>query len=307
MENFISYAVVNPNAGGKRCKILWNDILQCLKEQVGNVSYKFTSSEGEATLITRQALKEGNEMIISVGGDGTLNEVVNGFFEDDKMINPEAVLGIICVGTGADFIKACSLSRDYKQAAGNLAGRKTKKIDIGKVKFRNHRGERTVRYFINIADFGVGGEIVHKVNRTTKIFGGFISFLYSTLVVSLKYKNKEVKIKIDEEEFSRKIKNVAIANGIAFGGGMKIAPQANLSDGLFEIVILGNLSFLEGARIIKNMYRGEKILHPKVEYYQSKTLSAESKEKVLLDIDGEQPGILPLAIEIIPASLNLKI
>lgn len=302
-----TFVIVNPNSANKKTAKEWKYIKKTLQKYIGNFDYQFTRFPFEATYICRKAIKSGYQMIISVGGDGTLNEVVNGFFENEKMINPEAVLGIISRGTGCDFIKTISLPKDIEKAAERIRGGIIKKIDLGKINFLDKTNKETTRYFINIADFGIGGEIVERVNRTTKVFGGFISFLWGTLFTSLKYRDKFIKMVIDEKiEFTGKIKNVAVANGRFFGGGMQISPFSEMDDGFFEIVIIPSVGYFEGMKIVKSLYRGEIAKNKNVKFLKGKKVFANSPETVLLDIDGEQPGKLPAKFEILEKILNVK-
>jgi len=307
-DNFKTFVVINPNSANRRTLNEWPLIEQELKRNLGGFGVEFTSGPDEATKITRSALKDGYEMIVCVGGDGTNNEVINGFFEDDKMINPQSVFGMICRGTGSDLRKTVGSPRDIIEAAKVLGGKKIKACDLGKTTFINHQGKETGRYFINIADFGIGGEAVDRVNKTTKIFGGFISFLWATLVTSFIYRNKRVQLRIDDESFKEEfIKNVVVANGKFFGGGMQIAPRAKMDDGVFEIVVLGNLGWVEGFLVMRKIYKGEIIKNKKVRYSSAKRVMATSEQRVLLDLDGEQPGMLPATFEIIPQVIKVKV
>lgn len=307
-KNFKTLVVVNPNSANQKTLKEWQDISLEIKKNIPDFDYVFTHFPHHATILTRQALKDGYEMIVAVGGDGTNNEVINGFFEDEKLINPEAIFATISRGTGCDLIKTLGIPKDYRLSSQALSGAATKKIDLGKMEFIDYEGRRLFRYFINIADFGMGGETVNRVNHTTKAFGGFASFLWGTLVTSFTFRNKKVRIKIDDKfEKELTIKNVVIANGCYFGGGMCIAPRALMDDGQFEIVIIGDVRNLQGIPFMRKIYRGELIEHPKVFYLQGQYVEAESEEKVLLDIDGEQPGTLPAKFQIIPKIINVKI
>jgi YegS/Rv2252/BmrU family lipid kinase len=258
--------------------------------------------------LTRVALREGFEMIVAVGGDGTLNEVVNGFFEAGSPVNPDAVLGTICRGTGSDFIKTLGISKNIEAAARQLRGRSVRQCDVGRFTSRDGNGDEIERYFINIADFGIGGEAVARVNNTTKAFGGFISFLYGTLKTLVFYKGKIVKLKIDDYyEAERKINNIVVANGRYFGGGMQIAPRAEVDDGLFDILVIDDMNLMESVLNISRLYKGAHIDHPKVEYFRGKRVVAESAEDVLIDVEGEDGGRLPATFDIIPGAIKVKV
>jgi YegS/Rv2252/BmrU family lipid kinase len=306
-QHFRSYFVVNPHAAAGRTGRVWPAIKSQAEALLGPVDFGLTERQGHAVMLTRAALKEGFEMIVAVGGDGTNNEVVNGFFEDDRVINPEAVFAVVCSGTGSDLIKTVGVPREFEKSLPLLAGREAKATDVGRMIFHDHHGRETRRYFINIASFGVGGEVDERVNRTSKILGGRASFLWASLLGSLAYKNKPVTITLDNgEPLERTVFNVAVANGRFFGAGMQTAPHAAVDDGLFDVVILGDLALVDQIKLMSAIYKGQHLTQPKVESFRCRTVRATSPERVLLDVDGEQPGMLPAAFEIIPAALRMK-
>jgi diacylglycerol kinase family enzyme len=185
------------------------------------------------------------------------------------------------------------------------AGRTTR-IDLGQVRFTGHAGGEEVRYFANIADLGLGGETVARVNRTTKAFGGLFSFLWGTLATVATYRNKDIELVIDGGEPIRgRMNSVVVANGRFFGGGMEIAPQAVMDDGLFDIVVLGDIGRLELVANISRVYRGAHLEHPKIALWHGKEVSVRSEETVLLDLDGEQPGQADAAFTILPGRLEV--
>ncbi|UCD85759.1 MAG: diacylglycerol kinase family lipid kinase [Deltaproteobacteria bacterium] len=307
-ENFKTKVIINPHSANRSTRRQWPGIAEGIKRSIGDFDWEFTTGPNTAPELTRNALREGYEMVVGVGGDGTNNEIINGFFEADLAINPEAVYGMICRGTGSDLIRTLGIPRDPGEAARILAGKRTRRIDLGRLSFRDHRGREARRYFINIASFGIGGEVDARVNQTTKAFGGWISFLYGSVRANFAYKNKSVDIELDGDSLgTRKIFNSAIANGQYFGGGMRVAPQARMDDGLFDIVIMGDLSFLESVRMARLIYKGDHVNLPKIESFRGKKLSATSEQRVLLDVDGEQPGILPASLEIIPGAIRIKV
>jgi len=306
--NFRSKFIVNPASANGSTERLWNRLEQVISKEMGRIDVCFTTASGQAGGLARKALEEGFEMVVAVGGDGTVNEVVNGFFDSGSPVNPDAVLGVISRGTGSDFIKTLGIPKKIEAAARTLCGRAVKKCDAGRVISTGPDGEQMERHFINIADFGVGGEAVERVNNTTKAFGGFVSFLYGTLATLVTYKGKRVRIKVDDDfETEKPINTVVIANGQYFGGGMWVAPNAKVDNGLFDVLILDDMSFLESLLNIPRLYKGTHVEHPKVKCLRGKTVVAESDEVVLIDVEGEHGGRLPARFEIIPNSINVKV
>ncbi len=307
MDNYHTYFVVNPHSANQRTGKLWPSIKSLAEKHLGEIGFGLTEQQGHAVELTREAIKSGYEMIVSLGGDGTNNEVVNGFFEDGKPINPEAVFAVVCSGTGSDLIRTAGIPRDFNESLPMLSGRDAKPTDVGHMTLQDHSGEEVGRYFINIASFGVGGEVDDRVNRTSKVLGGRLSFLWASLRGTLAYKNKTVEIDLDDGgPFTRRVFNVAVANGQYFGAGMRTAPEAVMDDGMFDVVILGDFSFTEELKLTRKIYDGAHTVMDKVESFRAKKVVAKSEERVLLDVDGEQPGMLPSSFQVLPAAIKMK-
>ncbi|MFW6131918.1 MAG: diacylglycerol/lipid kinase family protein, partial [Candidatus Aminicenantaceae bacterium] len=262
-----------------------------------------------AAEISREAIKRGFELIIGVGGDGTMNEIANGFYENTKIINPETAMGIVPSGTGCDFIKSLNIPFKLKNTMKVLANAPNSLIDIGKVKFSTEEGKEQMRYFLNVADFGFGGEVVKKVNerRMKRKTSSYLKCMLSTI---LSYKNKTLGIKIDDKEFPNdEYLMGAISNGKIFGKGMKIAPGAKLNDGLFDVVLIKAMKLVRFFSNAWKIYSGTHLSHPHISLHRGRKIEVyltDTSDKILLDIDGEQIGKLPATFEIIPRSLLVK-
>lgn len=296
--------IVNPVAGNNNAYKNWPDVNRLIQNSLGELSAEFTTGPLDATRIARQALLAGYENIVAMGGDGTLNEIVNGFFNGGKLINPEANLGVIPMGTGADWMKTVDITDDIEQAVARIEQNSPHKCDLGLITL-DSEGEPFSRYFLNIGDAGFGGALVGIVNQSTKALGAFFAYLIGLLKTLAVYQNKPVQIKIDDSfEKEMRINSVTVANGQYFGGGMWIAPKAKIDDGLFEIIIVGDINRREALANIHRLYNGTLANHPKVTYLQGKRVSLNSEMDVLIEADGEQVGKLPATFEIIPAALN---
>lgn len=303
-----SLIVVNPSSSNGTTRKEWPRISEEISKNLDKFEYVFTTGPGNATDLTRQALHDGFNLIVAVGGDGTNNEVINGFFENGKRINPRAVFAHITRGTGGDFRKTIGTPKNYVDAAKVLSGKATQTIDVGYLTFLDHQDKPAERYFINVASFGIGGDVDSRVNKSSKAFGGFASFAMASITSIFTYHNKQVHLVIDKQEIGDvKIFNCAVANGKYFGGGMMVAPDAQLDDGMFDIILLGDFSVPETLLQMNKIYRGGHIGHPKVQSFKGKKVVAKSDETVLLDIDGEQPGKLPATFKILPKSLKVKV
>ncbi len=301
--------IVNPAAANGRCGVTWPDKARKIERALGACDYEYTDAAGDAERLTRAALKNGVRRIVAVGGDGTNNEVVNGFFQDGKPVCPEASFGFIPVGTGGDFRKTFGWTKEFSDALARLESGKTKKIDLGHMTCIGPDGNELERFFINITSFGLGGLVDHYCNTTSKALGGKASFFMASLRALIKWRNTRVRLVLDgKETLERTIANVVLANGRVFGGGMRVAPLAEVDDGRFDMVILGDLSLPQFVALSGKLYKGEHLSMPKIESFSASKVEAEavnSEDTVLIDMDGEQPGRLPATLKIVPQALNL--
>jgi diacylglycerol kinase (ATP) len=298
--------IVNPNAAMGSTRRHWPRIEALARERLGPIQALHTGGPADASRLTRQALMEGTDLIVCVGGDGTLNEVVNGFMGEEGPIRGNALLGFIPMGTGCDIIKTVPIPRDVIRVLDLIRELRFRAIDLGLLCYRNHHGRPAHRYFHNVASFGLGGKVDERVNRTTKVFGGFISFIWATLISLLIYNKKRIQLKVngacDQEIICW---NVVVANGQYHGGGMWVAPDAAVDDGLFHITVIGDLSLPQVFLNLPKLYNGKILEVRKVFSLTGKRVEAHSDQQVLLDVDGEQPGQLPVTITMVPRALRL--
>jgi diacylglycerol kinase (ATP) len=297
--------IVNPHAAMGSVGRQWAGIQSRAQDRLGSFQSYLTRGMNDAVRLTREALLRGAERIICVGGDGTLNEVVNGFMSEEGPVQPDAQLGFIPLGTGLDFIRCTRIPKTLDKALDLITRSHTRQIDLGRIWFKGTNNPTPYRYFHNMTSFGLGGEVVERVNRNTKVFGGFISFIWGTIVSILIYQKKRIRLKVDDH-FDETIVgwNVSIGNGMYQGGGMCVAPDAQIDDGLFHITVIGDLSLFGVFRNLPKLYTGKILTVKKVCSYAGKRVEAQSDQKVLLDVDGEQAGQLPVTIEIMPKVLS---
>ncbi len=299
--------IVNPISAAGKTGRLWPKLEQEIRRLWGNVyEVTFTERPFQAAQLTSQALRGGCPKVVSIGGDGTLNEVVNGFFDRGKLIAPEAALGILELGTGADFVKSLALPAGVPRLLHLIRDGRPEKIDVGLATFLGKNGRQQSRYFINILDFGLGGAVVERVNRSSKRLGGKIAFLKGILLTLATYKNKSIRFRLDEGPWqTQKLNNFIVANGRYFGGGLLPAPQALLDDGLFDVVLLGDVGRLEAVLNLSKLRKGTHFENPKVSGTRAAQIEAESIEPVFIDMDGEFVGELPAKILVLPQILPI--
>jgi YegS/Rv2252/BmrU family lipid kinase len=301
--------VVNPHSAGRKTEKRWPQLREIIHEVYGPFEVRFTDKPGSATTLTREALKSGAELVVAMGGDGTINEVVNGFFDGTRAIAPSAAFGVLPAGTGGDFVKSLGTSRDIRTAADALRRATARAIDVGRLTFVGNDGSQQIRHFINVASFGIGGLVDKYVNESSKALGGTLSFALATLKAGLDYKNANVRVVIDgAPPREGRIYNIAVANGRYFGGGMMIAPDARIDDGLFDVITLGDFQFTDLLLRGLDVYTGKHLKNPKVTVHRARRVeaSATNGEPVLLDVDGEAPGRLPATFEVVPGGLRIR-
>jgi YegS/Rv2252/BmrU family lipid kinase len=298
--------IVNPYAGNGLTGRQWPRIQFMAHDRLGYFTSYLTAKPGDATGIARMKLAHGAELIVCVGGDGTLNEVVNGFMDESGPIRNDALLGFVPTGTGCDFIKTVPIPAGIEQSLDTIKEGYTKVIDIGRLQHHNDHGLPVLRYFHNIVSFGLGGEVDERINKGGKAFGTVISFIWATIASVLLYGKKNIRIQIDDSYDRNVIAwNIAVANGKYHGGGMLVAPDAVIDDGLFHITVIGNLSLGKVFRHFPKLYNGRIKDIKDVSILTGRTISAFSPERVLVDCDGEQPGRLPIVADIMPAALRM--
>lgn len=332
-SNFLrTFVIANPTSGGGRVKREWDVIERMLKNTLTEYDVAFTRGPEHATLLAREAIKAGWEMIVAVGGDGTINEVTNGFFEPPdarahyklspdgwivhrgilpEPINPEAMLGVIPLGTGGDFRRSLGLMGGWKEAISALATESYRVIDLGQVGFINHQGKLDTRFYINIASGGFSGDVDQRINRSSKRISGTAGFALATLRTFATWSNVEIDVRLDEMEelTGLRVHTFTAANGEYFGGGMRIAPGASLTDGQLQFVTLGDFGKIEAISNMARVYSGTHVNLDKVQKRHAKQISVRSRHRernVLLDVDGEQPGRLPALFHVLPASIRVK-
>jgi YegS/Rv2252/BmrU family lipid kinase len=308
--------IVNPQAGGGSLGRRWVEVAETLRRTLGSFDDARTEGPGDATRIAAEAVAGGADTVVAIGGDGTINEVVNGFFDSDGAPLGEpgrCALGIIPFGTGGDFRKTTRLPKDLESAAAVISDRRIQTIDAGRLSYTPHDagdGVTETRMFANIASFGLSGLVDEMVNQSSKRLGGRLSFMLATARAGLRYENQRVSLRFDDhpEAVDMTISTVAVANGRYFGGGMKVAPDAELDDGYFDVVAIGDMSTMDFVLHGHKLYRGTHLGHPKISCRRAKSVSAEplgGGDPVRLDVDGETPGRLPARFDMVASALAL--
>lgn len=303
-----TFVLINPASAGGRTGKRWPEIASALRARLGDFDHGFTEARGQATDLVAAAMADGHRRIISVGGDGTHNEVLNGMFDEAGPRHEGAELAIVPTGTGGDLRRTLGLPKDHLEAI-ELIGEHVRIVDVGRVACVDDRGRPVKRWFLNVASFGLSGKVVDVVNSGGKALGGKVSFMLGVAKASLGYKNQGVRLTVNGEvTYEGPINSVAVANAQYFGGGMHIAPNARMTDGLFDVVNLGDLGTVRSATNMPRIYKGTHLELDGVTVHQGVKVEAaplEDGAAVLMDVDGEQPGQLPATITLHPKALRL--
>jgi YegS/Rv2252/BmrU family lipid kinase len=308
--------VVNPRSAAgatlRRFEAVRQKFASRLAQQNGIIDVKLTERPRHATELAREAVTSGADVVVAVGGDGTNNEVVNGFFDvDGKRIESKTAFSVVTSGTGGDFRRAFGWSTEPMDDLERLARMTRRRIDLGRMVCVDDKGAPVLRHFVNISSFGMSGVVVDVVNKGSKKLGAKLSFMAGSVKTMATYKPQTVQVSLDDgAPVTEEISLVAVCNGQYFGGGMWVAPDSVPDDGLFDAVVVrgGGLGFWikHGLKI----YTGRHKTLPEVRIQRCKKVHAapsSSSEKVFIDLDGEQPGLLPATWDIVPAAIDLLI
>ena len=302
--------ILNPRAAHGRALARLPEVEAALKRDGLEHEIVLTQRPGHATELAKAARADGVDVLAAMGGDGTLNEVVQAFLGRDGEPAKGPDLALIPAGTGGDFKRTLGLTDSIEDAVGRIRRGGRRAVDLGILRFEPHPGHEGVRAFVNVTSFGIGGEVDAIVNKSPKWLGGKASFFMATLRAMARYKNASVRVKIDGHAwYEGPAFNVAIANGRFFGGGMMIAPDADLADGRFELVCIGDLTKVEAAGLSSRIYKGTHLSADGVKTTSGASIEAEPMHpwaSVLMDVDGEQPGKLPLKATIAKGALTFR-
>lgn len=300
--------VVNPAAGGGRLNAAWPALQALLEAKLGTLSVLRTSGPGEGKRLAELHVRNGADLVIAAGGDGTANEVVDGLLAAGG--GPQ--LGVIAVGTGRDFIRTLGGTSDLTAAVEAIGSGRARKIDAGRVTYRTDDGREEARHFLNVASLGVSGPTVRAVNRGKqgRQVNGRLSFYYHTVMELLKYRRQRVRVRFDDgETVEVETALVVVANGRYFGSGMMIAPDAAIDDGLFDVLVYraeGKLTMVFDFNLI---YRGAHTRLPRVSIRRCRWVEVEpviAADAAMLEVDGEGPGRIPARFEVLAGALTLR-
>ncbi len=278
----------------------------CFSEEFQVYFYE-TQKARHAKELSIEALKNGCDYLIAIGGDGTLNEVVNGYLEYGGQDKSKAVLGVLPWGTGNDFVRTLGIGRSAEELKSLILNGSIKNIDAGKIIIEKEGGENQITYFDNVADAGFGAEVVSEINGVhlrKKILGGTLTFFLAVLLKFFTYKHKRMRISWEGFSWEGPVLALVVANGQFFGSGYGIAPDAKMDDGKFQVVIAGNITMWDYFKNFGNLRKSKRIELEDMTYHETDHVRVESfGDTVFIEADGEIHGTAPLQFQCIPEAL----
>ncbi|HNY15638.1 MAG TPA: diacylglycerol kinase family lipid kinase [Bacteroidales bacterium] len=299
------FVVINPNAGNGKGSKDWERISGLFSNEGIKTHSRFTEKKGHAIQLAREAMAEGFRKIISVGGDGTMNEIVNGIFTQDHCPPSDVVIGMIPVGTGNDWGRMFGIPLVYEGAVKIIRENKTMPHDVGTITFFSSEGQQK-RYFMNIAGLGFEAVVVQKTNKQKdKGRSSQAVYLYNLISSLISYKRPLINITIDGKTTATKAFSVNVGNGRYCGGGMRQTPDALPDDGLLDITVIKDMGRIEVIKALKILYDGTILSHPKIDGYRSTNLKVTCETALYAEADGESLGHTPVEFGIIPGGINV--
>ena len=302
----LTYArlIVNPTAGAGRTAKKWPYIKALLKNTGLRFEHDITEAPGHAIELAKSAVNKGYKLVVSVGGDGTINEIVNGIYATGDMKDVE--LGIIGTGTGSDYIRTIGVSKYYQESCHHQMNPVKKSVDLGLVEFTDN-GQPAKRIFANFAGLGFDAEVVKATTKKFKNFGGKPAYLMGLLSTFTTYKNHQIQITINGQTENHKVCTIVMSNGKYGGGSMLLAPDADPSDGLFDVIIIGDVSKPDLLRSLPRIYKGTHLTHPKVTVKRTNLITISSDELMAIQADGDLLGEAPARFTVLPSALNILV
>ncbi len=294
--------LVNPASAGGSTGKRWPEIAH-RAAALGLAGDAFISEEpGQLVSLAADAVRGGAELLVVVGGDGSVNEVVNGIAEAE-----DVELAVIPRGTGWDFVRTYDIPRDLDAAVAIALNGAVREIDLGLVSYRTWAGADGRAYFANVASAGISGAIAQRANEASKALGGKISYYWATLAVFARWQTGEMRLSVDDEIRGGKMIDVVVANGRYLGGGMMMCPDAEPDDGQFDVLLIGDVTKRDLLFVLPKTYRGKHLPHPRLEILRGRVITVDADEPLPIELDGEQPGTTPARFEVVPHALRLRV
>jgi diacylglycerol kinase (ATP) len=294
--------VVNPASGNGAAGKTWERTRELAAARGLDGDALITEAPGHDVELARGAAESGARLVVAVGGDGTINEIVNGLLAAGTS---EVELAVVPRGTGDDFARTFGIPTDVESAVAVAANGQARPVDVGRATYAVDEGTAE-RYFANFAGAGISGAIARRGARTSRRLGAKAAYMWATVAVFLRWSSVPMRIELDGEIREGPMFEVVVSNGIYAAGGMKIAPEARPDDGQFDAVLIGDVSKADFVTTFPKIYRGRHTSHPKIDVVRASTIAVDASQPLPVVLDGEQPGTTPARFEIVPGALKLR-
>ena len=299
--------LVNPASANGSTRRRWPELAHLAAENGLVGEALFSEGPGHLAELVERAVADGATLVVAVGGDGTVNEVACGLMRlrEQGVELPE--LAVLPRGTGTDFVRTFGIPTRLERAVAIARAGRTRTIDAGLVRFLGWDGAEQLSYFANVASAGMSGAVARRANTTSKALGGKASFLAATLAVFARWKPTDVSVSVDGARREGLMYDVIVANCRFLGGGMKMTPQAEPDDGLFDVLLIGDITRTDLALTLPKVYRGTHLPHRKAELLRGRLVEVDAPIPLPVELDGEQPGTTPASFELVPGALRLRV
>ena len=298
--------IVNPHSDRGRTGARRAEIESALRAAKVSFDAVATSGPGDAVDLARRAAHDGYRTVCSVGGDGTLNEVLNGLLDESGRAIRDVRLATIGRGTGCDWARNLGLGRRLDVAIAALGG-EARRVDVGRARFASDDRSEVIRYFLNVADVGLGAFVAERLKAGQGVFPRRLTFLWASLRALVEFPGADLEIDLDGSGRRARCKFIVVANGRYFGGGMKVAPNALPDDGLFDVVIAEEMGLVASLAAVPRIYSGSHLRLASVSSLRARKVAISGPPEVLLEMEGERPGRLPASFEIVPSAISVMV
>jgi YegS/Rv2252/BmrU family lipid kinase len=299
--------IVNPHAGRRRVAQEVPELERTLRAR--GLPYRLlrTEGRGDATRFAREALEAGGRFVVAVGGDGTVNEVVNGMLDEGgSPIREDAVLGVVAAGSGCDFIRTFGLPGDASRACLHLTGDNTYPLDVGRITYATVGGGTASRHFVNVAEAGLGAAVAARAERMSPRLGQAKYFVGFWLVLP-RFRLATVRVQADRRVYEGPAYLVVVGNAQYYGGGMRISPRSYPGDGVLDLLVFKGPKS-DSFTMLPKIYRGEHLPHDHVEELRARhELTIEADRPLPIEADGEVLGTTPAKIEVLARPIQMKL
>ena len=293
--------LVNPASANGSTGSRWAELAHIAAGKGLTGDVLFSERPGHLTELARKATDDGADLLVVVGGDGALHEVVDG------VVGRNVDLAVLMRGTGMDFARTYGIPTDPERAFDIALNGAVREIDVGRVTFHAWSGEERVEHLVNVGSVGMSADTARRANARSKALGGKPTFFLTLVESFLRWRNVEMRVRVGDEARGGKMTSVVVANGQYHGGSMWLAPEAEPDDGLLDVVVIGDITKVDFVRSVGRIYRGTHLTHPKIELLKGSDVTVDADQPIPLELDGEQPGTTPATFEIVPRAVRIRV